>query len=57
MTDGRTDRVFRAPSRQEAEPPRDTPASILDALDMEGVGDIDIAFERPVSHPYPVTFD
>ena len=24
--------------------------SIPDALDMEGVGDIQIAFERPVSH-------
>lgn len=30
---------------------------ILDALDMAGVGDIEIAFERPVTYPCPATFD
>ena len=30
---------------------------ILDALDMAGVGDIDIAFERPVTYSRPATFD
>lgn len=31
--------------------------SILDALDMEGVEDIEVGFERPVSYPRPATFD
>lgn len=33
------------------------PANILDALDMDGVGDIDIDFARPVSLPRPAVFD
>ncbi|WP_342659373.1 hypothetical protein NPJ82_17935 (plasmid) [Sphingomonas sp. NY01] len=45
------------PLPQDAEPPRSLPANILDALDMDGVGEIDIAFERPSSHPRPATFD
>ena len=57
MTDDRADRVFRAPLPQEAEPPRDASASILDALDMEWAGDIEIAFERPVTRPRPAAFD
>lgn len=57
MTDDRADPTFRAPLRQEAEPPRDTSASILDALDMEGAGDIEIVFKRPVRHPRPAAFD
>ena len=31
--------------------------NILDALDMEGVGDIDIDFTRPATFPRPATFD
>ncbi|WP_375429630.1 type II toxin-antitoxin system Phd/YefM family antitoxin [uncultured Sphingomonas sp.] len=33
------------------------PANILDALDMEDVGDIDIDFARPVTFPRPALFD
>ena len=57
MTDDRADPTFRAPLLQDAEPPRDTSASILDALDMEGAGDIEIAFVRPVTRSRPATFD
>lgn len=57
MTDDCADRAFRAPLPQDAAPPRDTSASILDALDMEGAGDIEIAFERPVICPRPAAFD
>lgn len=57
MTDDRADPTFRAPLPQEAEPPRDTLASILDALDMEDAGDIEIALERPVTHPRPAEFE
>ncbi len=31
--------------------------SILDALDMEEVGDIETEFDQPVSTPRPATFD
>ncbi|MCJ2116247.1 type II toxin-antitoxin system Phd/YefM family antitoxin [Methylobacterium sp. J-001] len=34
-----------------------SPGNILDALDMEGVGDIDIDFTRPATFPRPATFD
>ena len=57
MTDDRSNCMPETPLRQDAEPPRNLPANILDALDMDGVGEIDIAFERPLSHPRPVTFD
>lgn len=57
MTNDRADPTFRAPLSQDAEPPRDTSVSVLDALDMEGAGDIEIMFERPLSHPRPTTFD
>ena len=33
------------------------PGTILDALDMEGVGDIEIDFDRPPSLPRPASFD
>lgn len=33
------------------------PGTILDALDMEGVGDIDIDFTRPATFPRPAAFD
>lgn len=31
--------------------------SIFDALDMDGVEEVDIEFERPASRPRPATFD
>ena len=37
--------------------PRDRQHGILDALDMVEVGEIEIAFQRPLSHPRPATFD
>ncbi len=57
MTDDRRDRMPETPLRQAAEPPRGPSANILDALDMEGVGEIEITFERPHSHPHPASFD
>lgn len=33
------------------------PGTILDALDMDGVGEIDIDFTRPVTVPRPATVD
>jgi hypothetical protein len=32
-------------------------ASILDLLDTPCAGDIEVGFDRPVSHPHPATFD
>jgi len=32
-------------------------ASILGVLDMPCAGDIEVSFDRPVSHPRPATFD
>ncbi len=57
MTDDRRDRMPEPPLRQAAEPPRGPSANILDALDMGGVEDVDIAFERLVSYPHPASFD
>lgn len=57
MTDDHGNRMHEVPSRQDTEPPRGSPASILDALDMAGVGEIEITFERPTSHPRPATLD
>ncbi|RYF12257.1 MAG: type II toxin-antitoxin system Phd/YefM family antitoxin [Oxalobacteraceae bacterium] len=34
-----------------------SPANILDALDMDDVGDIDIDFTRTVTAPRPALFD
>ena len=36
---------------------RAAPGTILDALDMEGVGEIEIDFDRPPCVPRPATFD
>jgi hypothetical protein len=33
------------------------PASVLDALEMPGIEDVDIELDRPASHPRPATFD
>jgi prevent-host-death family protein len=33
------------------------PGTILDALDMDGVGEIDVDFSRPATFPRPATFD
>ena len=57
MTDDRGDRTSETPLPHAAEPPRGFSANILDALDMDGVGEIDIAFERLPSHSRPATFD
>lgn len=57
MTDDRGDRTSKTSLRQVAEPPRGRSTNIFDALNMVGVGKIDIAFERPRSHPRPATFD
>lgn len=57
MTDDRGDRTPETPLPQAAEPPRSFSANILDALDMDGVGEIDIVFERLLSHPRPAAFD
>jgi hypothetical protein len=32
-------------------------ANIIDALDTPCAGDIEVSFDRPVSHPLPVIFD
>lgn len=57
MTDDRGERTPETPLPQAAEPPRDPSTNILDALDMDGVGEIDIVFERRLSHPRPAAFD
>lgn len=57
MTDDHRGRTHEVPSRQDTEPPRGSTASILDGLDMADVGEIEITFERPPSHPRPATFD
>lgn len=44
MTDDHGDRMHEVPSRQDTEPPRGSPASILNALDMAGVREIEITF-------------
>jgi hypothetical protein len=46
-----------ASSTGDADRPGEPSDSILDVLDMERVGDIEIAFERPVSYPRSATFD
>ena len=57
MTDDRDNGMSETPLPQDAEPLRGAPANIFDALDMDGLGEIDIAFERPLSHPRFATFD
>lgn len=46
-----------ASSTDDADKPGERGDGILDALDMKCVGDIEIAFDRPVRHPRPATFD
>jgi hypothetical protein len=46
-----------ASSNDDADQSGERGDSILDALDMEGVEDIEIAFDRPVSYLRPATFD
>jgi hypothetical protein len=57
MTDDRGNQMAEMPLSDDAEPPRGPSADIFDALDMDGVGEIDITFERPPSHPRPATSD
>ncbi|WP_156350680.1 hypothetical protein [Sphingomonas sp. Leaf20] len=56
MTDNLQDRTPRAPAADDDEPYRRPSGGILDALNMAGVEDVDIAFERPISHPRPASF-
>jgi len=57
MINNRDNRMPETPVPRDAELFYGPSANILDALDIDGVGEIDIAFERPLSHPRPVTFD
>ncbi len=57
MTDDQGNQMHETPLSHDGEPLRGPPASILDALDMVGAGEIKITFERPPSHPRPATFD
>jgi hypothetical protein len=57
MTDDHRDRMRETPLPHDGEPLRGPSASILNALDMAGAGEIEITFERPPSHPRPATFD
>jgi len=57
MTDGSGNRMPETPLPQDGEPPHCRLAGILNALDMAGIGEIDIAVERPPSYPHTATFD
>ena len=57
MTDDRGNRMPETPLPQDAEPLHGLPANIFDALEMDGVCEINITSERPLSHPRPATFD
>lgn len=57
MTDDHRDRMPETPLLHDGDPLRGPSASILDALDMAGVGEFEIKFERPPSQPRPATFD
>lgn len=57
MTGDRLDRMSETPLPQYEELLHGSSPGILDALDMTGVGEIDIAFERPPSYPHAATFD
>jgi hypothetical protein len=50
-------RVGKGPSAGDEGRSWEPQDSILDALDMAEVADIDIEFTRPVSHPRPAEFD
>ena len=56
MTDDRQDRTPLAPAADDDEPSRRPSGGILDALNMAGVKDVEMAFERPISHPRPASF-
>ena len=57
MTDDQDNQMAETPLPGDAEPHRRPSINILDALDMVDVGEIEIAFERPLSHPRSATFD
>ena len=57
MTDDRQDRTPLAPAVDDDAPSGRSSGGILDALNMAGVEDVEIAFERPISHPRPASFD
>jgi hypothetical protein len=57
MTYDGQDRTPLAPAANDDAPSCRPSGGILDALNMAGVEDLEIAFERPVSHPRPVSFD
>jgi hypothetical protein len=57
MTDDLQDRTPRAPAADHDSPSCRPSGRILDALNMAGVEDVEIAFERPISHSRPVSFD
>jgi len=57
MTDNLQDRTPLAPAADDDEPSRRPSGGILDALNMAGVEDVEIALERPISHPRPASFD
>jgi len=57
MSDDRQDRTPLTPAADDNEPSCRTSGGILDALNMAGVEDVEIAFERPISHPRAVSFD
>lgn len=57
MTDDRQNKKLGASAMDDEALPSRLSGGILDALDMAGVGDIDIAFERPVIYSRPATFD
>lgn len=46
-----------ASSNDDADQSGERGDSILDALDMEGVGDIKIVFKRPATRPRPARFE
>ena len=57
MIDDRQNGRPKPSTPDDEEQPCRPSVSILDALDMEGVEDVDIVFARPVSYPRPATFD
>jgi len=56
MIDNLQDRTPLAPAADDDEPSRRPSGGILDALNMAGVEDVEIAFERPISHPRTASF-
>lgn len=57
MTDDRDNQMAETPLPGDAEPHRRPSINILGALDMVDIGEIEIAVERPLSHPRSATFD